>query len=271
MLPKILFKTKFTIEYDKENIDYYSKDDLAIKLFENLLKASENRCMYCGENLEGLSVEFKTFGLKGIKFDREHTVERKMLSKICMEKLTKCKFNFGVACHNCNSKKSHGVKVAKTLLIKLANKTCESECNVVCSEYTDVLNDYRKNNLIIAMPAGLKEEYNEDIVYNTENLIFQLNEENTYIEEEKRIIYNHIEKFLSHFQTECLDDLITHFCENGLTILPAKKTLFNKNRFKSIVSDNFIDFLSDKNENQRKIIIDKIKNKMIRSQGILIS
>lgn len=119
------------------------------------------------------------------------------------------------------------------------------------------------------MPRGLKKEFDEDIIYNTENLIFQLNEKNLYTETEARIIYNHIEVFLSHFQKECLDDLITHLIErNNFENLPSKKTLFeNKNRFRSVVSDNLLDILNIKTPIQRKIIVDIIKKKMERSNG----
>lgn len=268
MFLKIPIKTKFIINYDKENINYYSKSSLAKTLFERLLEASNNRCMYCGENLQGLSKEFKILEMKGISFNREHTIEKKI--KGTEEKnLKNCKFNFGVACLTCNNKKKSNINVDEKILQNLTKKECYETCETPCEEYLNLLANYKEKNFIITMPRGLKEEFDNDIVYNTENLIFQLNEENSYNEIEARIIQNHIELFLSRFQNECLDDLITQLIEmKDFENLPSKKTKFGKkNIFRSVVSDNLLDILNTKTPIQRKIIIETIKKKMERSSG----
>lgn len=117
MFLKIPIKTKFMIDYDKVNTNYYSGNSLAKTLFERLLETSNNRCMYCGENLQGLSAEFKTFEMKGISFNREHTIEKQIMGT--KEKiLENCKFNFGIACFNCNNKKK--------IMLLLMKKYCRS-------------------------------------------------------------------------------------------------------------------------------------------------
>lgn len=268
MFLKIPIKTKFIIDYDKVNTNYYSGNSLAKTLFKKLLEASNNRCMYCGENLQGLSAEFKILEMEGISFNREHTIEKQIMGT--KEKiLENCKFNFGIACFNCNNKKKNNVIVDEKILQSLNTKNCSETCETPCEEYLNLLNNYKEKNLIITMPRGLKNEFDEDIIYNTENLIFQLNEKNSYTETEARIICNHIELFLSRFQNKCLDDLITHLIErNNFENLPSKKTIFDrKNRFRSVVSDNLLDILNTKTPIQRKIIIDIIKKKMERSSG----
>lgn len=268
MFLKIPIKTKFIIDYDKKNTKYYSKNSSAKTLFERLLEASNNRCMYCGEDLQRLNVNFQALEINGTSFNREHTIEKKIMG-IENDILKHCKFNFGIACFTCNNKKKNNVTVDEKILQRLITKKCYETCETPCNEYLNLLDNYKEKNFIITMPRGLKQEFDEDIIYNTENLIFQLNEKNSYTKTEERIIYNHIELFLSHFQNNCLDDLITRLMEiKNFENLPSKKTKFEeKNIFRSVVSDNLLDILNTKTLLQRKIIIETIKKKMERSNG----
>lgn len=196
----IKVKTKFRIKYDPKNAKYYSENKNAKELFEKLLSSSNKRCMYCGRNLYLMGTEMKGLKLEEVFFNREHTVNKKQ-DGIEYENLKHCKFNLAVACPICNNTKSKIINVEKKLLEKLQEKVCEEkECLSPCKEYLEVLKDFEEKNKIILQPLGLDRKEEHDIVYNTENLTFEINQEEDYSEREKNIINNHISRFLQKFE-----------------------------------------------------------------------
>lgn len=67
------FPTQFlkTMQYPKENLKYSTNNFGTEKLFLNLLKASDYRCMYCGESLmKGNSHKLP------YTFEKEHTMKK---------------------------------------------------------------------------------------------------------------------------------------------------------------------------------------------------
>lgn len=268
ILPLLKYKTKFEIDYPSENIDYYSKHEKAKELFNKLLASSNNYCMYCGGNLNNLTASFKSFNKLKIYFEREHTIEKEIENGVISSKLKKCKFNFGVSCRSCNSTKKIGVKLQnKNLVKKFEEKICPALCSFPCDEYLELLKDYIETNHILGMPRGYLNEY--DIIYNTNKFIFEINSENIYTSKEKTIINNHIQKFLSIFEKDCIVSLLTYF-ENSKNYetLPKKKNLDNTNHFEASIVNELIDYLEERNFLQRKLIISTLIKKYKRSNGI---
>lgn len=266
---KIKIKTKFEIEYNPENCKYYFKNKGAQELFDKLLIASDNRCMYCGKNLYSIGAQMKELNLEDIFFNREHTVN-KTQNGITYENLKHCKFNLAVSCQTCNNAKSKIINVDKELLEKLEEKNCPRECLIPCKEYLEVLKNFEQKNKIILQPLGLSGRHGYDIIYNIENLTFELNLEENHTDEEKIIINNHISKFLQRFEKKCLKDVILALKENEYgRKLPSKKDMDNQNRFLFVVGENFLDYLKNLNNLQREMIIRKIeKNLRTSSEGI---
>lgn len=140
---KLSFPTRYDVPYPKINKQYYSGNKKELKnIFTNVTKY----CMYCGKAVM-LDNEFM--------FQLEHSVDKEGNYNQTERKsmLLHCKYNFSIACMNCNmvyKKRVDKLDFSKYSLVK----KCPTMCTEMCATYRRMRKDYCEKNAIILQPLG---------------------------------------------------------------------------------------------------------------------
>lgn len=240
---KIIFPTKFEVEYPKQNKNYYGNAYRG-EIEQLLLKSSNFYCMYCGKNLKMDN---------NYLFNLEHSIEKGGYGKDKnIPFLTHCKFNLSVACPTCNQKyKTRMIEKVDERFIEKGIECLNKECKEPCEDYLRIRKEYLSKNSIILQPEGIKCEVNGEyeIKYDLIKQIFRPYKDD-YKPEVYKFIQDHIARF--HLNRDMATDCILEISEIIISIVNEfGKNIDIKNimnvikvkRFNNIIGLKYIDFI----------------------------
>lgn len=273
------FPTKFSrISYPLNNLKYSTINQGTEILFERLLTSSKYRCMYCGKDI---SKGF-THGING-SFNKEHTIEKSqkkddsITTKTLIPYLGECKFNFSVACEDCNSHKENKVESIdkKFLDITYYSNTCSiKSCRQPCKLIKDAFTDYLNKNHIIVQPYGTESKttkLDDKIVFDIENKIFLPDPKLSYSKTEKNYIESHITKLkLNTGRLSIMTALIPQLYEASkdpnynIIHLLKKLDIEGKNIYGNVIDDLFIDSFNLLTTTQQKELVEMLYKKHLK-------
>lgn len=263
------FPTQFlkTMQYPKENLKYSTNNFGTEKLFLNLLKASDYRCMYCGESLmKGNSHKLP------YTFEKEHTIEKKQYNsstKVSEELafLKECKFNFSVTCDKCNSYKRTNQKFIDDNLQDTGyfdNYCSKIDCGIQCDFFLSCINDYICRNNFIIQPYGIY--WGNPNSANLSKIIFnavtrQFSYGDVIPDDIKDTISFHISKFQLNTRnldilTTTIDRLYDRINEDeDISDFYKFKNSRGKHIYANILDEKFLNYIGTLNSVQIKMLV----------------
>lgn len=213
----IALKTRYDVDYPKENFKYYNSNSGPRKrITKTLLEASNGYCMYCGKKVTVESDEY---------YQIEHSVDKD--GNVHQEidiygVLEHCKYNLSISCPECNQVCKKVVDKIDLIRYAPINK-CPDQCLDMCPTYIEIREEYIKKNAIILQPIGINKIGEEAISY---NLFKHIYEPDDRIKEEDSVflIQNHIDRF--RLNSDRFSPAVIDLCVkvSGLVEMGAKNT-----------------------------------------------
>lgn len=257
---KLEFPSKFKITYPIQNLRYYSGNGKDIILNE-LIKACDGYCMYCGKNIY---IDDKE------EFNIEHSIEKSM--DVSNSKfLVNCKYNLSIACPSCNQKyKTRMIEELPKELFDEEINCLSNECNEPCLKYKNLFDEYIKLNNIILQPNAINSLINNySIEYSLIDHIFKPGQGCSIAE--SNFISNHIARF--HLNRERYTESVLKICEDIINKIDILETtieiksifkLIKKDRYNNILEKIFTEFLEN-NFTDSKVLYEYCKVILILS------